>query len=356
MDAYSPGKSKAFGHDRPVKLSSNENPLGTSPRALAAMRDSLGTTHRYPDGGCHDLRAALGQRFDLDPNHIVCGAGSDEILQLLPLIYSAPGDEILHVRHGFAIYPISARRVGATPVAAPDRDYVADVDALLAAVTPRTKILFLANPNNPTGTVLLRSDLERLHAGLREDILLVIDSAYAEYVDNPDYEDGRALVQGRRNVIMTRTFSKIYGLAAERIGWAYGSLAMIAALNKVRGPFNVTRAGMAGALAALADQDWVEESRAHNRHWRDWLVQDMRDALGDKVQIVPSAANFILAFFPQNGPWRAEVLHHGLARRGYLVRWLPEQGLPDALRISVGTADEMRGFGKALRACLEDAE
>ena len=355
IDAYVPGRAKADGATRVIKLSSNENPLGPSPKAIAAMAAIAGQAHRYPDGASNDLRDAIAAHHGLEFDRVVCGTGSDEILQLLATAYASAGDEVLYVRHGFMVYPIAAMRAGATPVAAPDVDYTADVDQLLSAVTPRTRILYLANPNNPTGTVIDRAAVERLHTGLPSDVVLVLDAAYAEYIDDPAYEDGIAMARHLPNVITTRTFSKIYGLAAERVGWAYGPPSLIEAINKIRGPFNVTSAGQAGALAALADQDWVAHCRDHNSRWRAWLADEVAKLGNAGLRAVPSAANFILIIFNASGTVTAEAANAFLTSEGYLTRWLPKQGLGNGLRISIGTEDETRGVADALRRFVEQA-
>jgi histidinol-phosphate aminotransferase len=350
IDAYVPGKAKADGATRIVKLSSNENPLGPSPHAIAAMAAAAASSHRYPDGGSTALREAIAALHGIEVERVVAGTGSDELLQLLPTIYAAGGDEVIYVRHGFMVYPIAAMRAGAVPVAAPDVDYTADVDAILAAVTASTRVVFLANPNNPTGTVVGRAEVERLHAALRPDILLVLDAAYAEYIDDPDYECGISLARVHANVLTTRTFSKIYGLAAERVGWAYGPQPVIDALNKVRGPFNVTSAGSAGAIAALGDQAWVAHCRTENARLRDWLAGEIAKLGNAGLRAVPSAANFILVTF--DGPVTAEAANGFLLNEGYITRWLPKQGLGNALRISIGTQDETEGVADALRRCV----
>lgn len=350
IEAYVPGRAAAGAGVRLVKLSSNENPLGPSPKAVAAMRGTAGQSHRYPDSESRDLRAAIANLHGLESERIVCGTGSDELLQCLALAYAGPGDEVIFSRRSFMVYPIAAARAGATPVEVPDTDYTADVDALLAAVTNSTKLVYLANPNNPTGTMLGRAEVGRLHAGLPPHVLLVIDAAYAEYVDDPDYEDGLALAARHPNVVATRTFSKIYGLAAERVGWAYGPAAVVAALNKVRGPFNVTSAGQAGAVAALADQDWVAHCRDANARGRDDLTAAVAALGNNGLRAIPSAANFVLIAFPASGPHTAEAANDFLTRRGILCRWLPGQGLANELRISIGSSDENRLVIDALRA------
>lgn len=344
---YVPGRSTTDSGVKAVKLSSNENPLGTAPAAQAAFDSARGSLERYPDAGATALREAIGALHGLDPERIIYGTGSDEILHLAAGAYAGPGDEVIYVRHGFAVYDIAARRVGATPVIAPDRDYATDVDALLACVTDRTRVVFVANPNNPTGTYAPRAEIERLHAGLPSSVLLVIDQAYAEYLA-PGEEDGAlALAASHPNVLVTRTFSKIYGLAAERIGWGYAAAPVIDALHRIRAPFNITIAGQAAAVAAIGAQDFVAASREHNQRWRAWLA-DQVAALGNQgLRAVPSHANFLLVLF--EGAVRAETAYHALMARGYIVRWLPGQGLPEGLRITIGTEEEVRGVAQALR-------
>ncbi|MGK2284613.1 histidinol-phosphate transaminase [Pedomonas sp. V897] len=349
---YVPGKATTASGRPAAKLSANESPLGPSPKAVAAMQAACVNAHRYPDGGATLLREAIARHHGIEADRIMCGTGSDEALHLLAHAYCAAGDEVMFVRHGFMVYPIAAQRMGATLVEVPDRDYTADVDALLAAVTPRTRILYLANPNNPTGTYLPESEILRLHAGLPSDVILVLDAAYAEYVTAPDYESGLELARRAPNVVTTRTFSKIYGLAAERIGWVYGPAAIIETLNKVRGPFNVTGPGIAGAVAALEDQAWIEAARAHNNQWLPWLKAEI-EALG--LHVVPSQCNFLLIRFPEANGLTAEAANRALQDAGYILRWLPGQGLPDCLRLTVGTEEENRGVIAALRAFIERA-
>jgi histidinol-phosphate aminotransferase len=355
IDAYVPGSAKGGAHAKPVKLSSNENPWGASPRALEALAAAAGQSHRYPDGTAAALRAKLAALHDLEPDRIVCGTGSDEILQLLPTIYCAPGDTVVHVQHGFMVYPIAARRAGAEPIAAPDRDYTADVDALLGAVRPDTRLLFLANPNNPTGTMIPAAEVARLHAGLRTDVLLVLDQAYAEYLDSPDPDGGLALARTAPNVVVTRTLSKIYGLGGLRVGWATGPAAIMAELNRVRAPFPISVPALAAAEAAIEDQAFVADCRARNRAQRR-LLADAIARLGNKgLRAIPSEANFVLMTCPAEGPLTAENLYLRLAERGFLTRWLPAQGLPDALRISVGTEAENSAVIEALTQIAEAA-
>ena len=347
---YVAGRSTGDDGATLVKLSANENPLGTSAGARAAFVAHQSDLSRYPDAGATRLREAIAAHHDLDPARVIYGTGSDEILHLAAGAYAGPGDEIIYVRYGFAVYDIAARRVGATPVVAPDRDYATDVDALLACVTKRTQLVYIANPNNPTGTYAARAEIARLHAALPPEVMLVLDQAYAEYLTADDDDGGLELARTQPNVIVTRTFSKIHGLAAERIGWGYGSAEAIAAMHRIRAPFCVTTAGQEAAIAALAASDFVNASRAHNATWRDWLGDEVT-ALGNHgLRVVPSKANFLLILF--EGPVTAEVAYKALMERGYIVRWLPGQGLPHGLRITIGTEAETRGVAAALRAVI----
>lgn len=340
---YVGGVHAVPGVDKVVVLSANENPLGPSPKAVEAVRGIAGSMHRYPDGGATELRAALGRRFELDPERIVCGAGSDELISLLIKAYAGPGDEVLYSQHGFLMYAISAKAAGATPVAAPERNLTADVDALLDCVTERTRMLFLANPNNPTGTYLPAGAVRRLRAGLRGDVLLVLDAAYAEYVEEEDYEAGPALVADYDNVVMLRTFSKIFGLAAQRLGWAYGAPPVVDVLNRVRGPFNTSAAAQAAGVAALEDVDHIAASRDHNARWLAWLRQQI-GGLG--LEVPPSAGNFVLVRFPDKA--RADAAYDFLFSRGVITRLMGGYGLPESIRITVGLEDENRALVDAL--------
>ena len=350
IHAYVPGKS-AGADGRPlVKLSANENPLGSSPAALAA-RSNAAEPSRYPDPDSTALRESIGALHGIDPARIVCGTGSDELLNLAAQGYAGVGDEVLYVRYGFAVYDIAARRCGAAPVVAPDADYGTDVDALLGLVSERTRVVFLANPNNPTGSYLAGGEIARLHAALPADVLLVLDQAYAEYLA-PDLEDGGlALAAAHDNVLVTRTFSKIYGLAGERIGWATGAPHLIETLGRIRGPFNVTNSGQAMALAALADQDFVTRSREQNWATRERFVTALTAMGNHGLRPLPSEANFVLVLF--EGKLTAEAALEGLAERGTVVRWLPGQGLPHGLRITIGTAEQMDAVARGLREMAE---
>ena len=353
ISAYVPGKASAADGRPLIKLSANENPLGTSESARAALLAATADLATYPDPGATKLREAIAGKFGLDPARIIYGTGSDELLHIAASAYAGPGDEVLYVRYGFSVYDIAARRVGATPVIAPDRDYATDVDALLAAVTERTRVVFLANPNNPTGTMTSAAEIARLHAGLRPDILLVLDQAYSEYLEPDEDDGGLELARNAPNVFITRTFSKIHGLAAERIGWGYAPKAVIDVLHRVRAPFNVTTAGQAAAVAAIEDDAWVQTSRAHNRKWREWLASEVGALSNHGLRAVPSKANFLLIEF--NGRLKAEAALNGLMAEGYATRWLPGQGLPDALRITIGTEGQTQDVARILRAMAEAA-
>ena len=350
INAYTPGKSKGDDGRVLIKLSANENPLGCSTHATEAMVATQTTLARYPDPASNALREALGAAYGLESDQIVCGTGSDELLNLIAMGYAGAGDDIIYVRYGFSVYDIAARKCAANVVVAPDKDYGTDIDALLALVNPCTRLVFLANPNNPTGTYCTDAEVERLHAGLPSNCILVLDQAYGEYIG----DDGPAafdLARNHDNVLITRTFSKIFGLAAERIGWAYGHPDLISTLNRIRAPFNVTAAGQAVGIAALADTDFVAKSRTHNAEWRDWMASEIASLSNHGLRALPSWANFLMIIF--DGNCSAETAYKGLMDAGYIVRWLPGQGLGNGLRITVGTEDENLGVVSALRAILE---
>ena len=350
INAYTPGKAKSDDGRVLIKLSANENPLGCSPDATAALVEARSTLARYPDPASNALREALGAAYQLESDQIVCGTGSDELLNLIAMGYAGAGDDIIYVRYGFSVYDIAARKCAANVVIAPDKDYGTDVDALLALVTDKTRVVFIANPNNPTGTFSNDVEIARLHAGLPADCVLVLDQAYGEYLE----DDGPAafdLARKHDNVLITRTFSKIYGLAAERIGWAYGQPGLIATLNRIRAPFNVTSAGQAAAIAALADTQFVANSRAHNIKWRDWVAAEMASLSNHGLRAVPSWANFLMVMF--EGKCSAETAYKALMDEGYIVRWLPGQGLATGLRMTIGAEEENRGLMTALRKILD---
>ena len=353
ISPYVPGKSTAPGVAKVFKLSSNETPLGASPKAIAAYNEVGKHLEDYPDGAATALREAIGAAFGLDPARIVCGAGSDDILNLIARAYLKDGDEAIHATHGFLVYPIATIGAGAKPVVAPETDYTANVDHLLAAVTAKTKIVFLANPNNPTGTYIPFDEVKRLHRGLPENVLLVLDAAYAEYVERNDYESGIELVATSENVVMCRTFSKIYGLAALRLGWLYGPAHVVDAINRIRGPFNVNAPAIAAGAAAIRDTAHVERARAHNTQWLAWLTDEIRE-LGLKV--TPSVANFLLIHFPETPGKTAKEADAFLTKRGLILRGVAGYKLPNALRMTVGSEEANRLVVAALREFLGKAK
>ncbi len=334
IDAYMPGRSAAPGAARVFKLSSNESPLGPSAQAIEALRRAGPEIALYPDGSSTRLREAIGARWDLEPERIVAGAGTDEILGLLAQAYIGPGDEGVYSQYGFIEYKILILAAGGAPVAARETNYTSDVDALLSKITPRTRIVFLANPNNPTGTFLPASEITRLADGLPPHVLLVLDAAYAEYVQRGDYEPGAALARERDNVVMTRTFSKIYGLAALRVGWAYAPAHVVDAINRIRPPFNVNSLASAAGIAALGDDAHMQAAAAHNAKWRPWLAHEIA-ALG--LGVLPSEGNFLAIRFPPRQGMTAADADRFLTARGLVLRGVAPYGMSDFLRLSVGT-------------------
>jgi histidinol-phosphate aminotransferase len=345
--AYVPGKSGAPGSNV-VKLSSNESPLGASPKAIEAFTAAATKLDIYPEGSSRILRTALGEVHGLDPDLIVCGNGSDDLLHLLAQCYLGEGDEAIMSRYGFSIYPIITQAAGASIVMVDEDNYIADVDALLAAVTPKTKIVWLANPNNPTGTYLPDGEIRRLHAGLRPDILLVIDNAYAEYVTAPDFAVGQELVSEAQNVVMVRTFSKM-GLAAVRIGWIFGPAHVVDAINRVRGPFNVNLPAQLAGAAAARDTAFTEKLKAHNAQWREWITAELDS---NHMHVVPSQANFVMVLFPDAE--HASLAFDTLLQRGLIVREIGgSYGISQGLRISIGSEQAMRGVAGILKALVQ---
>ncbi len=345
---YVPGKSTAASRSPVIKLSSNETPLGPSPKALAAYGE-VSTLERYPNGQATELRQAIADAYGLNRERIVCGAGSDELLSLLAQAYLGEGDEAIYTEHGFLVYHIVILANGATPVIAPEKDARADVDAILDLVSVKTKIVFLANPNNPTGTYLPFDELQRLRAGLPDHVILVLDAAYAEYVKRNDYEAGLELVATTANTVMTRTFSKVYGLAALRIGWCYAPAAIADVLNRIRGPFNVSAPAIAAAVAAIQDGAHMEKAVEHNDKWLAWLTEKI-GALG--LEVTPSVANFILIHFPDKEGQTATDADAALSAKGILLRRVEGYGFPNALRMTIGTEDENHQTVAALEVFL----
>jgi histidinol-phosphate aminotransferase len=332
---YVAGESDIPGFNRTVKLSSNEGAFGVPPGAKAAILAAADEVFRYPDGSARHLREALGRRWGLDPARIVCGAGSDDLLYQFCLAYGGPGREIVMSAHGFSIYHIAGAYAGSHVVKVPERNMTADLDAMLAAVTPRTRLMFLANPNNPTGSMVPAEEVARFRSRLPPEVLLVLDAAYAEYVTRPDYDPGIKLVDATDNTVMTRTFSKIFGLGGMRIGWCYAPPAVVDVLDRVRGPFNVSVAAQAAAIAALAEPGWVEKGRDHNAAWRPKLTAGI-EAAGIKVW--PSEGNFVLVDLETTE--RANAADAFLRSRGIIVRKVGGYGLPHCLRVTVGSAEE----------------
>jgi histidinol-phosphate aminotransferase len=346
---YLPGKSGAPGSNA-VKLSANESPLGASPKAIEAFRSAAEHLEIYPEGSSRILRTALGEVHGIDPDRIVCGNGSDDLLHLLAQTYLGDGDEAVMNRYGFSVYPIITKAAGARIVMVEETDYTADVDLLLAAVTDKTRIVWLANPNNPTGTYLSDAEVRRLHAGLRPDILLVIDSAYAEYVTAADYSVGLDLVGEAQNVVMVRTFSKM-GLAAARIGWMVGPDHVVDAINRIRGPFNVNLPAQLAGAAATRDIEFNARLKEHNAKWRDWLTQELDS---NHMHVVPSQANFVMVLFPDAE--HAALAFDTLMQRGLIVREIGKSyGIAHGLRISIGSEAAMRGVVGILKALVQIA-
>jgi histidinol-phosphate aminotransferase len=340
---YQPGKSQAAPGVIAVKLSANESPLGASPAALAALVEADRSPEIYPEGTSRVLRQALADVHGLDPECIVCGNGSDDLLHLLAQCYLGNGDEAVMSRHGFNVYPIVTMGASAEIVMAPERDYRADVDAMLDAVTEKTRMVFLANPNNPTGTYLPAAEVERLHAGMRPDILFVLDSAYAEYVTADDYDVGISLVSANENAVMVRTFSKM-GLAASRIGWMYAPAHVVDVVNRIRGPFNVNRAAQFAGAAAARDLAFTAQLREYNQRWRDWLTRSLH---GNAIRVLPSQGNFLLALFADAAT--AHAAFEALFAQGLIVREIGVYGIDNGLRISIGPEDAMRRLVEVLK-------
>ncbi|MBO6894031.1 MAG: histidinol-phosphate transaminase [Roseibium sp.] len=337
--AYVPGKSKGSHGKTLHKLSSNETPLGTSPAAREAIETVARKLELYPDGAATELRAAIGDIYGLNPDRIICGAGSDEVLSMLAYGYLAPGDEAIYSEHGFLVYDIAIRAAGATPIIAPEKNLTTDVDAILARVSDKTKMVFIANPNNPTGTYLPFEEVRRLHENLPSHVLLVLDAAYGEYVRRNDYESGIELAATSENVFMTRTFSKIYGLANLRLGWGFGPAHVIDALNRIRGPFNISGVAIAAGIASVQDRDFVNRSVEHNDQWLPWVTAEL-EKLG--LTVTPSVGNFVLVHFPDEDGKRAKDADAYLLERGCVLRMVGNYGLPNSIRMTIGSEEANR--------------
>lgn len=343
VSPYIAGESKLAGYETPLKLSSNEGAFGPPPEAIKAIAAHAAQAHRYPDGSSHRLRYALGARFGLDPAQILCGNGSDEILSQIIQSYGGPGTELIMSQYGFAMYEITGKLCGSTVLKAPEKNFCTDVDAILALVSPRTKLVIIANPNNPTGSLLPQGEVERLRASLPEHVVLVLDAAYAEYVESPDYEAGVKLVDAGANTVMTRTFSKIFGLGGLRLGWCYAPAEIIDVLSRVRPPFNVNYLATEAGVAALEEPGWVETSRAHNTAQRRRLAERLTQ---NGLHVYPSEGNFLLVEF--GTAERAAAADAHLHKSGIIVRPMKSYGLPSCLRVTVGTVDECNQLAEAL--------
>ncbi len=341
---YIPGSHEAAGGIEPAILSANENPLGPGDAAIAAYKKAADHLFRYPEGGATDLRNAIAKRFNLNADHIICGSGSDELLTFITRMFAGPGDEVLYSQHGFMMYPINAIQVGATPVTAPESNLTTDVDALLAAVTDKTKIVFVANPNNPTGSYISATEMTRLADGLPENAVLVIDAAYAEYVSGNDYTAGVELVEARNNVIMTRTFSKMFGLAGLRLGWCYCSAEVTDLMNRLRGPFNVNAPAQAAGIAAMEDVAHTAKSKTHNDDMLKKFTAELQ-ALG--IDVPPSVGNFFLAGFKDGEA--ASRAYDYMMSKGVIARVMGGYGLPSYIRLTVGLEEECQRAIDALR-------
>jgi histidinol-phosphate aminotransferase len=346
IHAYQPGKAKAEGFADPVKLSANENPLGSSPKAQEAYAEAGAKLHVYPDPRASIIRAAVAERFRLEPERLIFGCGSDEIFQILNQTFLEPGDNMVQGQYGFAAFAIGARACQAEVKYAPEPDYRIDVDELLKTVDARTRLVFLANPGNPTGTWIPFSEVERLHAELPPSVVLVLDGAYAEFARDPTFDDGLDLARRASNVVVTHTFSKLHGLAGLRVGWAYGPAEIVAAMDRIRLPFNINVPAQVAAVAALQDEEFQQRSIALMEQWRPWLAQQF-GGLGLDV-VGPSAANFLLVGFPGTPGKTAADAEAFLARRGLLVRAVALYGLPNHLRMTIGIEDQNRALVDAL--------
>lgn len=348
---YQAGKSHVAGQERVIKLSANENPFGPSPKAIAVAQAAAPDLHRYPSTDHASLRAAIGEVHGLDADRVICGVGSDEVLQFITQSYTGPGDEVIYTEHGFSMYPILARQAGATPVCVPEKERRVDVDAILAGITERTRLVFLTNPGNPTSTMIPESEVARLAETLPAHILLVIDGAYAEFVRGEvPFDGGAALVDKHPNVIMTRTFSKVYGLGGLRVGWGYAAREIIDVLNRVRQPFNLSNLSLATAEAALLDRDYLQKCQAENAKWRDWMAAELASV---GVPSDESQTNFILARFADQN--EAEACDALLQSRGIIVRKVAGYGLPDGLRITVGDEESSRAVVAVIKEFKEGA-
>jgi len=351
IHAYVPGKSKVEGIAEPMKLSANENALGSSPKAREAYAQAIQHLHMYPDPSAAIVRKAIAERFKLEPERLIFGCGSDEVFQVLNQAYLEPGDNIVQGAHGFAAFAIGAKACQAEVRMAPEPNYRIDVDEMLACVNERTRLVFLANPGNPTGTWIPFSEVRRLHEGLPPSVVLVLDGAYGEFALDPAFDDGLELARRSSNIVVTHTFSKLHGLAGLRIGWGYAPNEIVAAYDRIRPPFNTSIPAQLAAVAALGDEEFQQASIALTEQWRPWLAQQL-GGLGLEA-VGPSAANFVLVGFPKVPGRTAIEAEAYLASRGYLVRGVSNYGLPDHLRITIGLDEHNRAVIDALADFLK---
>lgn len=350
LKPYVGGKSAVKGVKKVVKLSSNEGAFGMNPNVVKACEKKIKDLFRYPDGGCSDLRKAIAKTYELDAERIVCGAGSDELIGLLCQAYLKQGDEVIVTQYAFLMYRLYATVCGANVREVPEKDFKIDVDAILKAVTPKTKIVFIANPGNPTGTYLNKDEIAKLCKKLPKTVLLVLDNAYAEFVGADDYDSGIAAVENFENVVMLRTFSKIYGLGGLRLGWSFSCREIADVLNRVRGPFNVNAMAQCAGVAAVKDKDFVKKCREHNQKWLDVLPEKL-EKIG--LECVKSVANFVLVKFPEKDGKTAAAANEFLLQKGIIVRAMNAYGLPDRLRMTIGSDKEMKALLRALKEFMK---
>ncbi|MBU6339417.1 MAG: histidinol-phosphate transaminase [Rickettsiales bacterium] len=345
IENYKPGKAKVGNKNKVIKLSSNENALGTSPKAIESYVNHTKEIFRYANGSCENLREALAKKNKIDAERIVCGAGSDEVIALLTSAFAGIGDEVIYSEHGFLMYPISAKRVGAKAVKVKEKNLKTDIDAILAAITDKTKIIFIANPNNPTGSYLNKEEVQKLVEKTPKNILIVLDHAYEEFVTKSDYPDAIKLVNENANIVVTRTFSKIYGLASLRIGWCYSSSEIAEILNKIRGPFNVSGPAQEAAIAALNDEEFFNKSVNHNNKWLEIFFNELSKT--NRVTAHPSIANFILLDFGDAETCRK--VNETLLSEGIILREMQSYHLPNCLRMTIGSEEENLQILKILK-------
>ena len=350
---YKGGTSKISGIKNIIKLSSNESPLGPSKKAIDAYQKSSSKLSRYPELTAESLQQIVASKFNLNSDQIICGTGSDEILIFVALAFCSPGDEIIHAQHGFEMYPIVTKYVGAESVLAEEIDYKISINSILDNVSDSTKIIFIANPNNPTSTYLNRKELRLLMNKISKNIVVVIDAAYAEFTDADDYDRTFDLANEYENVIITRTFSKAYSLAGLRLGWGYASKILIDIIKKVRPPFNLPHGAIAAGIAALHDDDHLHKVVKHNSNIKSWFIDELNN-LGFKAY--KTQANFVFVLIPEKENQSASIINDYLISNGIAVRYLLSYGLDNALRITLGTREELDLTIKMLKEFVKKNE